>query len=160
MHIFKGTIQAVEEYHVYMRLIERDLRQVKNIIRQRSSHDHSAVCGAHFRLDKDESTVGTTTLRKNLVDFLTDVQSNNTAEDGDVSALSSLRQNPLSELRKYVTGLERPRSDSNSPLPLFQIAQANNVSPLKGCELRVLVSEFSRLNVDQKAVLHKVRIFR
>jgi len=150
MHILKGTIKLLEENHLYLRMSQRDIRQVMNIIKQRSFVDQSIERAVCFRLDKDESTVVTTTLRKNLKDFLTlDIRENPPTDEGEIS----VAYYHLKELRNFIIDLKKPRFDEIVTSSLFE---SPIVREIKGCEIDILRQDYANLNLDQKAAVQKV----
>jgi hypothetical protein len=159
MHILKGTIKRLEENHLYLRLSQRDIRQVMNIIKQRSSSDPLVDCGVCFRLDKDESTVATTTLRKNLIEFFTlDSPASNTMDDGEVGTSNKTNDAVISKrgsLSDLIIGLKEPRFEIPTPLVLFGAPNIKLLSEIQGCEMDALIKDYSKLNVDQKAAVQK-----
>ena len=149
-HITKGYIDRVEDDRVFVSATCDELDQMK-VLTDRYIGNQQYTNGAMvlsepllFRLDKNKNSVGTGTLRWNLINFLTCDYKPETAKE--FTELDRIKQLRLSRLRDIVIRLKTPEFVDNLRSSLF-----NGIDrQVSGCNLLVLKDEFSQLNNDQQ----------
>ncbi|CAJ1969202.1 unnamed protein product [Cylindrotheca closterium] len=154
MHVLRGVVEEVH-FDRFMLLTGReDLERMRDLTLQ-----YKKFCRTHgegmphlcFRFDKDSSSVGITTLRQNLINFLT---ADYAAKEGDqLSQVRIAKQTRLPRLRDLIVRLTAP--GFHEAFTLDSIF-TTNAPRLNGCDMKALSTEFSSLNSDQKDAVVKV----
>lgn len=165
MSIARGFLDDIDENQVTIRITRDEMSQLSRLNQQYSDSHRSSPGGAslppslRFRVDKDDVSTGTGTLRQNLIKFLTaDVkladekeaatratqQQHRTSQDSPLPARQRLQW-----LREAIIHLKPPSFDNNLSTRMFQG---------KG-DFTSLAAEFSALNHDQKKAVEKVSLY-
>ncbi|MGK3734044.1 MAG: DNA replication ATP-dependent helicase Dna2 [Bacillariaceae sp.] len=149
-HITKGYIDRIEDDKVFVSATCDELDQMKVLTDRyigNQQHTNGGMVLSEsllFRLDKNKNSVGTGTLRWNLINFLTGDYKPGTAKE--CTELDRIKQLRLSRLRDIVIRLKTPEFVDNLRSSLF-----NGIDrQVSGCSLSVLKDEFSQLNNDQQ----------
>jgi hypothetical protein len=148
--ILRGSVKAVEIDSIYIRVGDADCKRITRI-------KTAAPNVLRFRLDKDEFTAGTGTLRQNLMNLFTADIPPFTGKQGlTQDLLISIHDRTkarLPQLRRSIIHLDAPTFNPSALGDLFCLSGTNHIN---GCNLRDLSQEFQELNIDQKAAIHKV----
>jgi hypothetical protein len=153
MHILKGFVHHVEGVRVFVLSTEEDLCRIKAIVgryidaNQKRANVECASRGLSFRLDKNTNSVGTSTLRWNLINFLTGDYAQADEKSQSSQGLSLKQRLPW--LRDVIIRLKTPEFVDDSQFPLF-----NRFDPqISGCSFQEISKDFTILNeAQQKAV--------
>jgi hypothetical protein len=163
MHILRGNVVDICDTNVTIRALSSEIGRVQRMDKMycNGTTDKPKI---RFRLDKDEITYGTGTLRQNLINlftadvpqFTTDKKKLLERESGILKESNHILQNRLPRLRKAVVHLAPPQFDTSRPKFMFN---SEHDSPeIVGCSFMDLALEFSELNLDQRAAVEKVSI--
>jgi hypothetical protein len=174
MHMLRGNVVDICETSVTIRALSSEIGRVQ---RMDKMHCNDKINTQHFlnmettdkakirfRLDKDEITYGTGTLRQNVINlftadvpqFTTDKKKLQERESGILKESNHILQNRLPRLRKAVVHLAPPHFDTSRPKFMFN--SEHNSPEIVGCSFMDLALEFSELNLDQRAAVEKVSI--
>ena len=152
-HIFsilRGTIIDLKSNCVSIRVGSIDAMRISRIITSNKEE-------MRFRIDKDDFTVGTGTLRQNLMNlFTSDIPPFAGKLGLTQELLSSIHERTktrLPWLRRLLVHLSPPTFDGIQLDSMFTPSSRR----LKGCDITNLSKEFKELNSDQKAAIEKVR---
>lgn len=177
MHVLRGVLEHIDETSVQIRSSCGEMEQVKQLVlnyreqQKGSSLNFGKKSGTpddgdrlQFRIDKDEISTGTGTLRQNLINLFTSDAypfllesgkkrlSNGSAQCEMVSA-SNTENNPLrrrmSWLRDAVVRLRPPAFNQSLVSCMFE-----GVPEMLHSDL---VVEFKELNSDQQSAVEKVK---
>jgi len=174
MSIARGFLDSIDEKQVTIRVTRDELSQLSHLnqlysdLHQSSPGSSSSTPSLRFRVDKDDVSTGTGTLRQNLIKLLTsDVKA---ADEQDAASRASKQQNSMSQestvparerlpwLRDVIINLRPPSSDETLRESMFDSRGSNPCSqnPADDSDFLSLASEFSELNGDQRNAVEKV----
>ena len=146
----RGSVKDIDSNCVYIRVGEADFKRMGRM-------KTAALNSVHFRLDKDDFTAGTGTLRQNLMNLLTSDIPPFTGKKGVTKELlSSIHDRTklrLPRLRRLIIHLDVPKCDDGLAKNMFSASRTKHIN---GCNLQQLSEEFQELNTDQKAAILKV----
>lgn len=150
--IVRGTIALIESNAVHVRVGEADLKRIGQM-KDRSLQTF------RLRLDKDEFSAGTGTLRQNIMNLLT---ADITPYAGKVGLTQELlnsihdrTRTRLPWLRRSIIHLVEPKFDASLALNIFD--EPNGANQIGGCNFDDLRRQYEDLNIDQKRAIEKVR---
>jgi DNA replication ATP-dependent helicase Dna2 len=155
-HITKGSIDRIEEDRVFVSTTYDEMNQIKLLssryqdIAQQSTKGNCSSDSLLFRLDKSTNSVGTGTLRWNLINFLTSDYA--VRDKTECTELDRIKQRRLTWLRDVVIRLKAPEFAEDSHSSLFHGIDLH----IPGCNLLELSEEFSLLNDAQQMAVKKV----
>jgi len=156
MSIAKGYIDRIEDDKVYISTTYDEMDRIKILVGRyydttREGIKSNGISNSlKFRIDKTQNSVGTGTLRWNLINFLTD--DHNAADSSESPVYHQIKQRRLAWLRDVVIRLKAPEFAEDPQPSLFH---GNNLH-IPGCNLRELSQEFLSLNDAQKMAVEKV----
>jgi DNA replication ATP-dependent helicase Dna2 len=156
MHITKGSIERIEEDKVFISTTYDEMNQIKLLssryqdIAQQSTTGNFSSDSLLFRLDKNTNSVGTGTLRWNLINFLTSDYA--VRDKTERTELDRIKQRRLTWLRDVVVRLQAPEFAEDPHSSLFHGIDLH----IPGCNLLELSEEFSLLNEAQQMAVKKV----
>jgi hypothetical protein len=149
MHIVRGSLHSATDNHIRILASRDDLSRLEETMRQSSPET------MQFRLDREESSTGTGTLRQNLHNLFT--------ADRSPPGEPGMRQGQRNHgwLRDVLVKLKKPVFDDCSTHNMFEPCPGSNFTTcIPGCNLSALKSEYWNLNPDQKEAAKKVCGFR
>lgn len=142
--ISRGTIKDIDCKYISVKLTHADFRRISNF--QLGGKNTSEIL---FRLDKEDFTTGTSTLRQNLANlFTSDIVPFTSKPGASQETLLNTQQRLQSRaalLRRSIIHLDSPHFEDNSIDDI-----------LRTHDMKTLSREFSRLNIDQKQCVNKV----
>jgi hypothetical protein len=151
--ILRGTVKEVDACFVVIHVGEMDTKRINRI------HETGRGKVQLFRLDKDDFTVGTGTLRQNLIElFAGDIPPFAGKLGLTQELLSSIHEKTkrrLPCLRQNIIHLKAPTFER----ALGSIFQSSVSKSLQGCDIQDLSKEFEHLNSDQQHSICKVRTY-
>lgn len=153
MYAMEGYIDSIEEDGIFISMTSDEMNQIRQLS---GCHEDNAQENSKsyrlllFRLHKSTKSVGTGTLRWNLVNFLTSDYTART--EAEFRELDLIKQRRLTWLRDVVIRLKVPEFAQNPPSPLFHGIDLN----IPGCNLPELAKEFHLLNDAQQMAVKKV----
>jgi DNA replication ATP-dependent helicase Dna2 len=157
MHVVRGTIDKIEFDRLLVRASREDLERIRGLaLRYKETNETSdglRRTDLLFRIDKDRFSSGMSTLRQNLINFMT----GGTALEGSKEPTEEQThlQQRLSWLRDVIVRLRSPVYIEYNP----SIFTTNTSTPqLPGCDLESLAFEYAELNPDQRAAVEKVSL--
>ena len=173
MSIARGFLDSIDEKQVTIRVSRDEYSQVSRLNQQyrdaitsrRKDQKLNAVL--RFRVDKDDVSTGTGTLRQNLIKFLTsDVKS---VDEKDAASRLAKQQNSILQtsaegarerlpwLREVIIHLTPPSFDESLRSSMFDSSLSNRRSqdPASESDFLTLAAEFSELNDDQRNAVEK-----
>lgn len=155
MHIVRGTIDKIEADRLLVRASRDDLERIRGLALRYKEADETSDglqrTDLLFRVDKDRFSSGMTTLRQNLINFMT----GGTALEGSKEPTEehTRLQQRLSWLRDVIVILRSPVFIEYCP-SIF--TTSTSTPQLPGCDLESLAFEYAELNPDQRAAVEKV----
>lgn len=172
MSIARGFLDSIDEKQLTIRVSRDEYSQVSRLNQQyRNASDSSQGSEANailrFRVDKDDVSTGTGTLRQNLIKFLTsDVKS---ADEKEAASRLTKQQNSILQssaeiarerlpwLREVIIHLTPPSFDASLRSCMFDSRLSNRRSkdPASESDFLSLAAEFSELNDDQRNAVEK-----
>ncbi|KAL3925164.1 MAG: hypothetical protein SGILL_000589 [Bacillariaceae sp.] len=145
-HILKGVVEKCDRREVSISCTLSELALVKQLV---SRHRQSTTTELKFQIVKSVRSVGTGTLRWNLINFLTG--DGVLSEAKELSSAELARRNRLPWLRDMLIRLEPPRFDAGPSPHLFDGIKCH----IPGCHLIGLSSEFIKMNYAQQQAVRK-----
>ncbi|KAG7346830.1 DNA helicase [Nitzschia inconspicua] len=144
MHLVKGFVDRIDGERVFISCKSTELRRIVELVRRQQQ---AAECDVFFRIDKSTNSIGTGTLRWNLINFLSEDADITTA--GKVSPANMIKKNRLLWLRDVVIRLKEPEFDGDKARQLFDRINSH----IPGCHVSQLRQDFESLNeAQQKAI--------
>lgn len=157
MHIVRGTIDKIEADRLLVRASRDDLERIRGLAMRYKETDETSVglrrTDLLFRIDKDRFSTGMSTLRQNLINFMT----GGTALEGskEPTEEQTRMQQRLSWLRDVIVRLSSPVFIEYCP---SMFTTSTSTPQLPGCDLESLAFEYAELNPDQRAAVEKVSL--
>lgn len=149
--ILRGTITLIESNVVHIRVGEADAKRVSRI---QLSSPSTAL---RLRLDKDDFTAGTGTLRQNIMNLMTADIPPFTGKAGLtqelIVSIHDRTKARLPWLRRSIIHLNTPQFDNSHFQDIFN---TNGSRLIEGCNLDDLRINFNELNTDQQRAVQKV----
>ena len=150
--ILRGTTKSVECNCITIRVEEADIKRISGM-----NISETEKQSQRFRLDKDDFSVGTGTLRQNLIDFFTSDIPPFAGKLGlTQELLSSIHERTkrrLPWLRRSIIHLDAPNFDSIGVDSVFDFSPKLHID---GCQLSLLAKEYKELNPNQQNAIVKV----
>lgn len=150
MHIARGSFERIENDAMFVSAKREDLERIRDMV-ERHLKLHGKTL--HFRVDRENSSVGVGTLRQNIFNFFTADFSRSEGEE--LSQTEIAKQRRLPWLRDIIIRLKPPTFGSKKVESLF----LGPGPKVPGCDLETLSFEFNKLNSSQKKAVEKVRTF-
>jgi hypothetical protein len=151
-HIFgisRGTIKDIDEKNVHIKVNHGDFLRISRLALFQSKARPNCT-EVLLRLDKEDFTTGTSTLRQNLGNLFTaDIVPFSTKSEASQETMLNTQQrlhSRISVIRRSIIHLDAPKFEAHT---LHQILREKNLTTLS--------KDFSNLNADQKAAANKVR---
>lgn len=171
MSIARGFLDSIDEKQVTIRVSRDEMGQLSHMNQQYSGLHRSSPGGSsappslRFRVDKDDVSTGTGTLRQNLIKFLTsDVKPPDEQNAADRASKQQNSSSPESSsssrerlpwLRDAIILLSPPSFDENLRTSMFINSQGSRNSATDS-DFKGLAADFSKLNNDQRNAVEKV----
>ena len=150
--ILRGTMILIESNVVHIRVGEADAKRMSRI-QLRSS----PTTTLRLRLDKDDFTAGTGTLRQNIMNLMTaDIPpftGNSGLTQELIISIHDRTKVRLPWLRRSIIHLNTPQFDN---LRVQDIFKTDGSRQIRGCNLDDLRINFNELNTDQQRAVRKV----
>ena len=157
VHAARGALEQARDDELVIRASRSDLERIRSLAEdyKKCFATGESVMNPEllFRIDKDHISMGMTTMRQNLINFLTADYSRNGVDMK--SPTDIMKERRLAWLRDVVIRLKPPEFDSVSDSSLFFNRDIADKVP--GCDISQLCREYARLNPDQRAAIKKVK---
>lgn len=150
-NVIRGVVEKVNGMRLYVACKREDLTRIRDMC-TRFAKQAGGGESLLFRIDRDDSGVGTHILRQNLVNFFTHDFKRD--EGQALSQVEMTKQTRLPRLRDIVVRLKEPSFRTTTPDAIFSSRNMH----LPGCDLDELANEFRDLNPDQQTAVMKVII--
>jgi hypothetical protein len=152
-HIFgisRGTIKDIDEKNVHIKVNHGDFLRISRLALFQSKARPNCT-EVLLRLDKEDFTTGTSTLRQNLGNLFTaDIVPFSTKSEASQETMLNTQQrldSRISIIRRSIIHLDAPKFEAHT---LHQILREKNLTTLS--------KDFSNLYAGQKAAANKVRV--
>jgi AAA domain len=148
MHVMRGTLDNVTADLVSIYGTKHDLIRIKRLC---EAWKESGRDELHFRLDREELSVGTGTLRQNLIKLLSGCG----RSDDELSLSNNDRR--MAKLRGAIIHLRAPIYESITMSSMFSRCSGRREG-IPSCDMETLQAEYVSLNSDQMVAVEKVSL--